>query len=47
MDLLEGYYFEHYAKHNEDEAGCERWIEGLEDYEIESILKKIELQNGK
>ena len=40
-DLLQDYYFEHYANHNEDEAGCEYWMTDLDREEVDYLIAKI------
>lgn len=38
MDALDDYFFAHFARHDEDFAACERWIEDLSDEAIDRIL---------
>ncbi len=45
IDILEGYYFEHFAAHNEDESGCQNWVEGLEYDEAIALINKINKKN--
>lgn len=42
-DLLQDYYFGHYALHNEDEAGCDYWMSNLDREEVEHYLKQAKL----
>ena len=44
-DILQDYYFEHYAIHNEDEAGCDRWMSDLDREEVDYLLVKIKKEN--
>jgi hypothetical protein len=44
-DILQDYYFEHYATHNEDEAGCECWMADLDREEVDYLIAKIKKNN--
>lgn len=41
LKKLDDYYFERYAKNNEDFAGCDIWRDNLEEDEIYKILNNL------
>ena len=45
-DILQDYYFGHYASHNEDEAGCELWMSDLDREEVDYYLKKAKKEEN-
>jgi hypothetical protein len=42
-DILQDYYFGHYAINNDDEDGCDYWMSNLDREEVEYYLKQSKL----
>jgi hypothetical protein len=44
-DILQDLYYGHFARSNDDESGCENWIESMDYEEAEATIKRIQAQD--